>query len=233
MSVDPLVFAKELPAAGVPVVVCRPNRRWRPGSNAADVIPPTGWNMVTAQDCDLSKFRAGVDTLAMVAGHGADVVDVDTKACGSLDGMPPFKSFGRVRTPSGGFHDYVRSTGVGKISQLDVGGHHVGDYVGGTKDGGSRLLGFLPGSTRPKYPGGDDTSRSRSTSTRWWTPSRTTSLWPRCSGLAAALTASRGTSGGPRGAGRVHRLVHDSGDLPLRQTGHGGAARGCRRCRAG
>lgn len=47
----------------------------------------------------------------------------------------------------------VRSTGIGKISPLTVEGQLVGDYVGGTATFESRLLGYLPGSVRPKYPG--------------------------------------------------------------------------------
>ncbi|WP_324276824.1 hypothetical protein [Blastococcus brunescens] len=88
----------------------------------------------------------------MVGGHGVDVVDVDTKDDGSVGHLPPFRSFGIHTTPSGGRHYLVRSTGIGKISPLATSAGHVGDYVGGTPNGGSRLLAFLPGSTRPKYP---------------------------------------------------------------------------------
>ena len=79
-------------------------------------------------------------------------MDVDSKVGGSVENMPPFRRFGRHRTPSGGHHDLVRSTGLGQLSPLDVAGRHVGDYCGGTTDGGSRRLVYLPGSTRPKYP---------------------------------------------------------------------------------
>ena len=89
----------------------------------------------------------------MVGGHGVDVVDADTKADGSVENLPPFRSFGQIRTPSGGAHYYVRSTGLAKISPLTTSAGHVGDYVGGTPDGGGRLLAYLPGSTRPSYPG--------------------------------------------------------------------------------
>lgn len=146
-----LDFAEQLLAVGVPVVVCTPNPAWSPGSKVADVLPPVGWSTITAAECDLSGYRPGVDTLAMAGGHGVDVVDVDTKDDGSVEHLPSFRSFGHVRTPSGGSHYYVVSTGIKKISPLTTNAGHVGDYVGGTVDGGGRLLAFLPGSTRPKY----------------------------------------------------------------------------------
>lgn len=148
-------LANRLIAAGVPVVVCRPVPNWEPGSRGADVMPPKGWAIITADDCDISGFRPGVDAIAMVGGHGIDVVDVDTKDGGSLENLPPFQSFGETSTPSGGVHRYVRSTGIAKISPLRTSAGHVGDYVGGTTEGGGRLLAFLPGSTRPKYPSGE------------------------------------------------------------------------------
>lgn len=146
-------LAQSLIDHGIPVVVCRPNPAWAPGSDAPELFTPKGWNTVTAADCDLSTFRPGVDALAMVGGHGVDAVDVDTKDGGSVEHLPAFRRFGRHRTPSGGHHDVVVSTGVGKLSPLVVNGRHVGDYVGGTSGGGGRLLAYLPGSTRPKYPG--------------------------------------------------------------------------------
>lgn len=150
---DALTLAGDLLAHGVPVVVCKPNTAWRPGAKAADVIPRAGWNVITAAECSLDDFRPGVDTLAMVSGHGVDVVDVDPKAGGTVDHLPPFRAFGVHRTPSGGRHYLVRSTGLGKLSPLSTPAGHVGDYAGGTGDGGGRMLVYLPGSTRPKYPG--------------------------------------------------------------------------------
>jgi hypothetical protein len=51
----------------------------------------------------------------------------------------------------------VPSTGLAKISPLEVDGVHIGDYCGGTRRGGARMLIYLPGSSRPKYPGRDYT----------------------------------------------------------------------------
>lgn len=154
-------LAKRLLAAGIPVVVCtpcpgysKPGRCSRRGHDTGNVELhiPAGWHVVTADECDVSSFRLGTDTLAMVGGHGLDLVDVDTKAGGSVAHLPPFKSYGRNRTPSGGRHYAVPSSGMGKVSPFDTVVGHVGDYVGGRPDGSGRLLGYLPGSSRPKYP---------------------------------------------------------------------------------
>ena len=149
---DPLELANALIAVHIPVVICRPNSRWSKDSKASDVIPPKGWNSITADQCDLSSFRPGVDTLAMVGGHGIDVVDIDCKAGATPNDLDGFEYFGLHRTPSGGWHYFVPSTGFAKLSPFIVKGKGVGDYVGGTVDGGGRLLAYLPGSTRPKYP---------------------------------------------------------------------------------
>lgn len=140
-----LPLAERLLTAGLPVVVVGPN----------DIPRQKGWQRLTAEQCKLELYREG-DALALVAGHGLDVIDVDTKAGGSLDNLgATFTAYGRTRTPSGGEHWVVPSTGLGKISPLDIpliG--PVGDYCGGRADGSGRLLVFLPGSKRSKYPDG-------------------------------------------------------------------------------
>lgn len=157
-----MILAARLLKAGIPVLVCTPCPGYRrPGdcsrkghrTGTVDLHIPAGWPSIKAAECDLSAFRPGVDTLALVGGRGIDLVDVDTKAGGSVDHLPPFKSYGMTRTPSGGEHYVVPSSGYGKVSPFDTLLGHVGDYVGGRPDGSGRLLGYLPGSTRPKYPG--------------------------------------------------------------------------------
>lgn len=135
-------LAERLLAVGIPVVVIR---RGAPH--------PTGWQNITAEQCDLSRFRPGKDVLAMVCGHGIDVVDEDSKNGGSVENLPPFKHYGVTRTPSGGRHFIVPTAGLGKISPLTTVTGHVGDYGGGREDGSGRMLAFLPGSTRDRYPG--------------------------------------------------------------------------------
>lgn len=139
-----LALAERLLAAGIPVIVVREDK------------PPVGWNTLTADQCDVSSYRPGKDALAVVGGHGIDLVDVDSKdgKLGSVDHLPPFKWFGVTRTPSGGAHYVVPSCGLGKISPLRTPVGYVGDYVGGRTDGSGRMFAFLPGSTRPKYPNG-------------------------------------------------------------------------------
>ena len=149
-----VTLAIDLINHGIPVVVCQPNPHWSPGAACADLIPPKGWAVITAEECRprLADYRPGVSTLAMVGGHGVDAVDVDPKAGGSVDNMPGFRHYGVHLTPSGGKHYLVRSTGVAKISPLTTSAGHVGDYIGGTAQGASRALLYLPGSARPKYP---------------------------------------------------------------------------------
>lgn len=155
-----VAYAQEYISHGVPVVVCQPCPGFenpggcdRHADGSTELHTPAGWNKVRAEDCDLGTFVEGESVLALVGGHGVDIVDVDTKVGGSIDNMPSFRRFGEHRTPSGGGHYLVRSTGIAKISPLDTSSGHVGDYVGGTQAEGGRLLAYLPGSSRPKYRG--------------------------------------------------------------------------------
>ena len=142
--------------AGIPVVVCRPHRHRDKCTDDCEqeLSPPAGWSRMTVAEArqQIGRYRPGVDTLAMVGGHGIDVLDIDYKAGGEYDAVPPgLRRWGCTVTPSGGWHFPVPSTGYGK-GDLFIDGVYQGDYVGGTALGGSRLLCFLPGSTRPKYP---------------------------------------------------------------------------------
>lgn len=149
---DGVKLALELIESGIPVVVCKPNPKWKPGSDESDVIQPTGWATATATIETLRGFVPGVDTLALVGGHGVDVLDVDAKAGATLSDLPDIEHYGYHVTPSGGWHILIPSTGLGKGILKDASGRILGDYVGGTNQGGSRMLCYLPGSARPKYP---------------------------------------------------------------------------------
>jgi hypothetical protein len=143
---------------GIPVVICKPREGWTWGSKRSDLIPPARWSVISAAEArtELTRpgaFRPGIDALAMVGGHGVDAVDVDPKAGGSVANLPGFRHYGVHITPSGGEHYLVPSTGMAKISPLTTSAGHVGDYIGGTAEGASRALLYLPGSARPKYPG--------------------------------------------------------------------------------
>jgi len=146
-------LAQDLLDAGIPVVVCRPNENYVPGAGGRDVIQPPAWQTITVEQAreDITTYRPGVDTLAMVGGYGIDVIDLDAKANGKLEDVPAeARVWGLSRTPGGGWHIPVPSTGYGK--GFITGGDYVG---GGGALGGSRMLLYLSGSSRPKYPGQD------------------------------------------------------------------------------
>ena len=147
-----LQLPHELIDAGIPVVVCTPRLDYQPG-DATDVHHPKGWNTAQADHKALEKYREGIDTLALLSGCGLDVVDPDAKAGATLADLPPFEHFGMHVTPSGGWHLLVPSTGLAKGTLRTVDGRVIGDYCGGTRTGGGRTLVYLPGSSRPKYPG--------------------------------------------------------------------------------
>ena len=162
-------LASRLLDAGIPVIVCKPNPNWQPGTQLPDVLPAKGWATITADEARerIKDYRPGIDTLAMVGGHGIDILDVDTKNPGvSFNDLPvEARDYGITLSPSGGAHFPVPSTGYGK-GALNVAGKHIGDYIGGTSSGGGRMLAFLPGSARPKYAGRGTTSKpNRGTST--------------------------------------------------------------------
>lgn len=129
----------QLRAAGIPVIAVGP-----------DDHPRVPWTKVhEPKDGNLQLFQPG-DGLLMLGGHGIDIVDEDSKKPGyTIANLPPFVTFGVTRTPSGGRHYVVRSTGL-------AGGElpGVGDYCGGKPDGSGRKGAFLPGSKRTKYPDG-------------------------------------------------------------------------------
>lgn len=144
--------------AGIPVIVCRPHEHHAGCTDDCkqELTPQSGWQTITVEKARalIGTYRPGIDTLAMVGGHGIDVLDVDHKAGAKVEWVPrELQQWGCTITPSVGWHFPVPSTGYGK-GDLILGDHgYAGDYVGGTREGGSRLLCFLPGSNRPKYPG--------------------------------------------------------------------------------
>jgi hypothetical protein len=148
---ETLAFAYELLKWNVPVIVCRPKQ------GTDDMIPIQSWkNITNAAQCDLSSYRHGTDALALIGGHGIDVIDVDTKADppGSIEPFGEFACYGVTVTPSGGRHYVVTSTGLKKMKNLTVDGRFVGDYVGGDVGREGRLIAYLPGSHRPNKYGG-------------------------------------------------------------------------------
>lgn len=179
MTAGPLALVDRLLDHGIPVVVChscpdygkggdevrtcRKHKDLEPGKTP-ELHWPWDWQNIDADEAreKLDAIRPGLEeyfrrgkrppvVFAMVTGHGIDVVDVDPKNDGSLENLGvEFHRIGRHRTPSGGIHDFVVGTGLGKKK---LGG--VGDFCGGDVVGSSRALVYLPGSSRPKYPDGE------------------------------------------------------------------------------
>jgi hypothetical protein len=145
---ETLALAEALLEQGIPVVVCKPN----PKTGHSD--PVTSWRDISVVRCRrlLKRFEFGTDALLMIGGHGIDVIDVDTKngVSGSIEPFGDFQNYGVTRTPSGGWHYVIPSTGLGK-APLTVDDRPVGDYIGGKANGSGRSGAFLPGSVRPEY----------------------------------------------------------------------------------
>jgi hypothetical protein len=145
---ETLEFAHELIAWGVPVIVCKPTAK------GDEVVPVVSWrNITNAAQCKpmLEQYEHGTDALALIGGYGIDVIDVDSKAGGTIAPFGDFQHYGVTRTPSGGTHYVITSTGLRRKQNLEIDGQWVGDYIGGTAGHESRMLAFLPGSHRPKY----------------------------------------------------------------------------------
>lgn len=149
-------LAASLIAVGVPVIYCRAVEGWDPEKHHSDLIMPSGWNLMGAEDSpDPYTVDLTRGVLAMVGGHGIDVIDIDAKDGGHPDHLGPDIDLtrGTTRTPSGGWHYPTPSTGYAKVAGWKTPAGFLGDYVGGTRDGGGRLIAYL-GGTRPKYPDG-------------------------------------------------------------------------------
>lgn len=143
--------------ADIPVVLCTPNSGYRTNGRA-DVAPPRSWQLAQPDRTVLDQYRPGHHTLAMVTGHGIDVVDLDHKTGVRLEQMPISHALGLDLTPGGGWHIPVSGTGYARAA-LRLRGRVVGDFLGGVEGGAARGLCYLPGSNRPKYPGLDYTAQ--------------------------------------------------------------------------
>ncbi len=159
-----------LDAAGVPGFRVWPNPSYRRG--APDKLPdgspnpasmefrfPKAWQtFCKAEDVPphyrLDRWKPG-DGVLMCAGLGLDGVDVDTKHGAvvedqrqRLDGVG-VNILGTVRTPSGGAHFYVPTSGICSSAHTVNGV----DYRGRGRDRTGAGLLHMPGSSRPLYDG--------------------------------------------------------------------------------
>lgn len=150
-----LSLARKIITAGIPVALGELDEKGNPkGWN--------GWQHAEARMSVLRGYRPGYG-VAFVTGQRADVPGMDTidfdprhpkfkesvrRLREALGGDMP-QTFGSLRTSSSGWHQYVVSLGIPKGPILPG-----FDYLGGTEDGLSRSLSFIPPTARPsKHPG--------------------------------------------------------------------------------
>ena len=149
---DELAAARELIAQGLPVFMARRTPEYTDG--APEFHLPKKWPDTKPNLEVLAEWRRG-DALCLVAGHGLDIVDVDTKNGAEVDEQRErlrgcgVTVLAEVSTPSGGAHFYVRSAGICSAASTSVGV----DFRGrGADNSGSGFV-YLPGTLRPKYQG--------------------------------------------------------------------------------
>ena len=145
---------------GVPVIVLTAGRQTPVNKdNEWDRTAISGWQFFEADLKHLRKWTRN-HGLALITGHGLDGIDVDTKHGASVDAeRARLLSHGvhvlaETRTPSGGAHFYVHSSGNATTNggQVSKGGTGI-DTRMGLPDGESRGLLYLPGTRRPFYGG--------------------------------------------------------------------------------
>ena len=144
-------LAVELIGLGIPVISLPRALKGEDG----EYVWPLKYTEWLADVKHVAKWKAG-HGLAMIGGHGLDGIDVDTKHGASVDAERARLQkhgvliLGEVRTPSGGAHFYVLSSGLRSTNAS----HSVGiDTRMGTQDGQGRQALFMPGTLRPKYGG--------------------------------------------------------------------------------
>lgn len=149
-QLEALSVARELIAQRLPVFTARRNPKYTDG--APEFHLPEKWQDTKPTVGALAAWRPG-DALCLVAGHGLDIVDVDTKNGAKVDEQRRrlegcgVTVLAEVSTPSGGAHFYVRSAGICSSALTSVGV----DFRGrGADNSGSGFV-YLPGTLRPKY----------------------------------------------------------------------------------
>jgi len=135
-----LDIAREMARAGIPIFVCPPNP-YKPGK----YFFKAGWPNVPADPAVLDEWQEGWGVGA-VGGLTADFLDMDPRS-GGIESREVLKnagewplSFGQQSTPSGGTHDVISASGIGKetgfMPGLDLqGGMPVPDAEGDTHRG--------------------------------------------------------------------------------------------------
>ena len=140
---------------GAPVFRARANARFGDkASGRMEFYLPKRWQALQPDRRQIDGWSPG-DALCLATGHVVDAIDVDTKNGASvveeIDRLCELgvTIVGVVRTPSGGAHLYVKTTGIRSSANTKTGV----DYRGGDADGFGRGFLYLPGTARPKYAG--------------------------------------------------------------------------------
>ena len=187
-----LDVARRLAVLGVPVFVGYPDQ-----DKACSYRLPGAWQTTSANPAYVGAWKPGM-ALCAVMGHVFDVLDTDPRN-GADESMPLMLAelegevpavHGRVRTPSGGWHLWIASLGVGK---------HTG-FLPGLDLQGERSFAFLPPTVR-KSKAADGELRPYS-----WTEAPTSAPAGDTSGkrlaeLITALAAAKKAPAPPVGSG--------------------------------
>src|SRR5215468_581339 len=163
-----LEIARSLAAAGIPVLVAYPDPEGKtPSGRATGYALRTGWQSTTPNPDYVGAWKPGL-ALVAVMGCGLDLVDIDPRNggdAGALTGVVP-DVIGMARSPSGGYHLFVRSMGVrsrdGVLPGIDV--------KAGDPDGQGRGFAFIAPTVRPSKTTGDPAPH------QWVTPPDVTRL---------------------------------------------------------
>jgi hypothetical protein len=117
-----LKHARYLAENGVPLFLAEPAMRdgeWDPmgGSGGCGYRLPSRWQRAKADPSVVDEWRPGL-ALCAVMGHAVDVVDVDPRHGGKAsavaiqsEGLWP-QTYGRQKSPSGGWHDLIAPLNV-------------------------------------------------------------------------------------------------------------------------
>lgn len=143
-------LALRLTGIGVPVIAIP-----RALSGSAEWVMPKGYTEFSPDIKHLGKWTPD-HGLALITGHGLDAIDVDTKHGASATAeLGRLQSHGvhvlaETRTPSGGAHFYVLSSGLRSTNRPTTTG--IDTRMGDAQGQGRGLL-YMPGTRRAKYGG--------------------------------------------------------------------------------
>lgn len=133
-----LDVARGLVRSGVPVFLARPDEQEPLGYKL-----PAGWQTFKPSEQVIDQWAPGM-ALCAVTGHGLDLVDIDPRSGGTVDGVPMPEVYLMAETPSGGTHFFVKSLGVPSLDGVFPGV----DLKSGSADGSGRGFAFIAPTVR-------------------------------------------------------------------------------------